>query len=125
MPEPRTYVIGLPVIVTVSDDGTVSTEADMSEASSELWEGVPTDDAMRPLYTDDTVERDRAIIDAWLTRQTWEQVTAPFNGRPTAVEALCLSCGETFNPAGPDDLIHLTRGDGAECGGRGVITGAF
>lgn len=30
---PRTYVIGLPVVITVHDDGTVTFEADLSEAS--------------------------------------------------------------------------------------------
>lgn len=34
-------------------------------------------------------------------------------------EAICQGCGETFNPAGPDDLIH------GLCGGRGILLGAW
>ena len=36
----RTYVVGLPVLVTVDDDGTVTAEVDMSEAD-DLWSGEP------------------------------------------------------------------------------------
>jgi hypothetical protein len=39
-------------------------------------------------------------------------------------DAACLNCGERFNPAGPDDLEHLRRRDGAECRGRAVLLGA-
>lgn len=35
---PRTYVVGLPVVFTVHDDGTVTAEVDLSEASSAPWE---------------------------------------------------------------------------------------
>lgn len=33
-------------------------------------------------------------------------------------EARCSKCGETFCPADEDDLIHLVREDGEECGGE-------
>lgn len=35
--EPRTYCIGVPVAITVSDDGTVSYSVDLAEAD-QLWE---------------------------------------------------------------------------------------
>lgn len=40
-------------------------------------------------------------------------------------EAVCGDCGETFNPDGPNDLIHAERADGEECGGQGELTGAW
>ena len=36
MSEPRSYVVGLPVIISVWDDGGVSYEIDTSEASREV-----------------------------------------------------------------------------------------
>lgn len=40
-------------------------------------------------------------------------------------EAECSRCGETFVPDGPDDLVHIVRADGVECGGQGVMRGAW
>lgn len=40
-------------------------------------------------------------------------------------EATCCECGETFNPDGPDDLIHVARQDGTACGGTGELTGSW
>jgi hypothetical protein len=48
MAEPRTYVVGLPVIITVSDDGTVAYEIDRSEASRGISEY-----GEMPLYDED------------------------------------------------------------------------
>lgn len=44
---------------------------------------------------------------------------------PVGWEAVCGRCGETFNPDGPDDLEHLSRLDGAACGGQGKMTGCW
>jgi hypothetical protein len=44
---PRTYVVGLPVIVTVSDDGTVTYEVDTSEAGAAIREGDYSSQAQR------------------------------------------------------------------------------
>lgn len=44
---------------------------------------------------------------------------------PVGYEAICPKCGETFNPHGPDDLIHFARHDGTECGGIGELAGAW
>lgn len=44
---------------------------------------------------------------------------------PVSLEARCETCGETFNPDGEDDLVHLSRHDDTECGGQGVITGGW
>lgn len=48
------------------------------------------------------------------------------------VEALCLLCGQTFNPGGPDDLTHgVTQagdpltGTDEPCGGPGALLGAW
>lgn len=45
----------------------------------------------------------------------------------TIVEAVCGTCGETFNPhsEAPKDLEHSVREDGTECGGQGVVSGAW
>ena len=41
-------------------------------------------------------------------------------------EAVCGDCGETFNPAGPEDLIHVYRDDGVTaCGARGEYRGTW
>lgn len=45
--------------------------------------------------------------------------------RPIGYEAHCPKCGETFNPAGPDDLVHLSTLAGVECGGQGVLVGEW
>lgn len=41
------------------------------------------------------------------------------------LEARCERCRETFNPDDEEDLIHVQRDDGTECGGEGVITGEW
>jgi len=58
----------------------------------------------------------------------WHASLGPHLG----LEALCLLCGATFNPAGPDDLTHGVRLEGDEftgrevpCGGPGVFLGAW
>jgi hypothetical protein len=38
-------------------------------------------------------------------------------------EAVCRTCGETFNPHDEDDLVHLQRNDGEPCGGQGDLMG--
>ncbi len=47
------------------------------------------------------------------TAQTWSVTIVDIIG----FEAQCPACGETFNPAGPDDLTHLETSDGQPCGG--------
>ncbi len=42
-----------------------------------------------------------------------------------AYEADCRKCGETFNPDGPDDLIHVADEYGNECGGKGWLVGSW
>jgi hypothetical protein len=41
------------------------------------------------------------------------------------LEARCQRCHEIFNPADEEDLTHLVRYDGEECGGPGVIFGSW
>lgn len=43
----------------------------------------------------------------------------------TGLEARCTECGETFNPIDEDDLVHIERLDGEECGGQGELVGEF
>jgi hypothetical protein len=40
-------------------------------------------------------------------------------------EARCTVDGETFIPADEEDLIHLVREDGTECGEQGILLGAW
>ncbi len=61
--EPRTYCIGLPVIITVHDDGTVQFEIDKSEAY-DIWEGAPTDDEGNPTYDEAQIQADSDRISA-------------------------------------------------------------
>lgn len=53
-PEPRSYVVGLPVVVTVHPDGTVEYEIDTAEAGS----------GVRENYDGAVAENDATIIDA-------------------------------------------------------------
>lgn len=41
------------------------------------------------------------------------------------LEAHCRRCGEVFVPADEDDLIHLIKEDGSDCGGTGVVAGEW
>lgn len=58
---PRTYVIGLPVVITVHDDGTVEAQVDLSEASD-------LDDGLTEVVDDELLEADvkrvRTAVDA-------------------------------------------------------------
>lgn len=55
----RTYVIGLPVVITVYDDGTVTAEVDLSEAADLNDASIPEGQA------DDigTLDRDSAAVE--------------------------------------------------------------
>lgn len=44
---------------------------------------------------------------------------------PVAYEVECTRCGECFNPADENDLEHVARLDGEECGGEGVLLGSW
>lgn len=57
----RTYCIGLPVIITVEEDGTVTVEVDLSEASRErdLSESL---EGREDAYSDEEVEADSRVI---------------------------------------------------------------
>lgn len=41
------------------------------------------------------------------------------------IEARCKRCNEAFNPLDMEDLEHLMRADGQECGGQGEILGTY
>lgn len=55
--EPRTYCVGLPVVITVHTDGRVEATVDLSEAS-DLWEGAMHDDQGEFLVTEDEIKTD-------------------------------------------------------------------
>lgn len=40
-------------------------------------------------------------------------------------EAKCRKCREAFSPADENDLTHLERLDGQECGGQGELVGGW
>jgi hypothetical protein len=60
MSEPRHYVIGAPVEITVHDDGTVIYEIDTSEAGQEIW----NDYLAGETYAETQVAADEALINA-------------------------------------------------------------
>lgn len=55
----RCYVVGLPVVVTIHDDGRVTAEVDLSEAS-DLWDASTPDGQDT---SDVTVEADAAVVE--------------------------------------------------------------
>lgn len=42
-----------------------------------------------------------------------------------ALEAVCVRCGNTFNPADEDDLVHVEQVTGEPCGGAGELLGGW
>ena len=62
----RSYTIGLPVVVTVDDDGTVKFCVDLSEAADDLYEGAATDATGRVTDSLDTIEEDEERVQAHL-----------------------------------------------------------
>ncbi len=60
----RTYWVGLPVGITVREDGGVSVEIDMSEASSAIMEDAGNEYGSAPSVTENQALRDSAIVDA-------------------------------------------------------------
>lgn len=56
--EPRTYLVGLPVAVTVFDDGTVTYEVDTAEAAVAI-----TECEMEPQPPQEVVDRDAERIE--------------------------------------------------------------
>ncbi|TCJ21663.1 hypothetical protein [Nocardioides jejuensis] len=59
MPAPRQYVVGLPVIVTIHDDGTVAYDVDTAETSVSLGE----DETAVENYSERQIARDAEIAD--------------------------------------------------------------
>lgn len=41
------------------------------------------------------------------------------------LEATCQKCGETFNPADAQDIIHMLKDNGNFCGGTGDLMGEY
>ena len=63
----RTYVVGLPVIIVVSPDGTVSVEVDMSEAGITMVKDENATDGTIPEHV---MISDSEIVEAWRTRHS-------------------------------------------------------
>lgn len=63
---PRTYVVGLPVVITVGDDGTVTYEVDKSEAGAAIRESdaLYSADDKENVIPDDVLEADAARVEA-------------------------------------------------------------
>lgn len=59
----RHYTLGLPVMISVHSNGSVTFEVDLTEAD-DLFDGVPTDENLIPLYDDIDVEVDQMIVSA-------------------------------------------------------------
>jgi len=60
----RSYWIGLPVGVTVRDDGSISVEVDMSEAPAEMNETWGESEELSAEVTETQILTDMAIVDA-------------------------------------------------------------
>jgi hypothetical protein len=72
--EPRVYLVGLPVMVVVHDDGTVVYEVDTSEAGASLFET----EHIETEYDEDTIAADAARVEAdhhrrWATQNEGDQ----------------------------------------------------
>lgn len=61
-PDARSYVVGLPVVITI-DGQTVTAEVDLSEVG-DIDEHPPVDDKGQPLYDDDQIDADVALVTA-------------------------------------------------------------
>lgn len=100
-------------LLSVNDDLEDSYDVPAEDAD-ELWGAVMSRlDAAEDVKT--------ALLAA---RKPEPEQTAPTD-RFVALEAVCDRCGETFNPDGPDDLVHLSRVDDTDCGGLGELTGGW
>ena len=62
MPEPRSYLVGLPAVVTVHDDGTVTYWVDTSETGVTIFDNVEDDDPTAP--SEEQMLADQQTIDA-------------------------------------------------------------
>ena len=77
MTAPRTYCIGLPVFVTVHDDGTVTYDIDVAEADHAPCEYEPEyqemlDEAGQPMVlTEEILDADTERIEAAICAGTW------------------------------------------------------
>jgi hypothetical protein len=63
----RIYAIGVPVAITVGDNGSVTFDVDLTEAS-DLWEGRLTDEHGDPISTDADCDRDSLFVEAACAR---------------------------------------------------------
>lgn len=67
VPPSRSYVVGLPVIITVAHDGSVTYELDTSEASVAVWKDDQTE------YDEEDVKQDSLKVEADYQRRRAEQ----------------------------------------------------
>ena len=75
-PRPRSYVVGLPVIVTVGPDGHLIVSVDASEMASAIWEDTRSED----LYDEDEVRADDEAIAAALAAGRYHVGIEPMGG---------------------------------------------
>ena len=68
MTSPRSYTIGLPVTITIDDDGTVTYEVDFSDATNSMDENDQYDDEGNELDVDEAaLAEDIQHVDAAVT----------------------------------------------------------
>lgn len=70
MAEPRIYAVGLPVIITVHDNGTVEWSIDKSDTAKEISENYPSpyvDPPVTEAQVEDDIERIENAINAEAT----------------------------------------------------------
>ena len=59
----RSYLVGLPVLVTVDEDGQVTATVDLAEAGAAVHHSEDTDEDGAPLYTVAEIQQDAATVD--------------------------------------------------------------
>lgn len=71
--EPRTYVVGLPVVITVHDDGTVTADVDLSEAAeldvTSMSDYIDADADEQGRMEDQATEDEHFIMEAFDARK--------------------------------------------------------
>jgi hypothetical protein len=99
------------LILIMDEDDTEAIEA----AEAEYLATPGTYVALLPLWEPED-EDDAGTAEGWALARL---------RTPMGYVARCTKCGEGFVPDGEDDLVHIGREDGTECGGQGEMTGAW
>jgi hypothetical protein len=123
---PRAYLVGLPVTVTVADDGTVSYDVDTSEAGQAIRESGTSGHTDAQIDADaDTVDRavERAHFDA-LREAARVDVAAAIAGVEATTGAHAEDLMLVSRPAGDGIESHIHRQACAGTCGAKILRGS-